>query len=110
MDDCLFGTKRRLQAPKCWFLAPSGARNQHFENPRLQFPENLNLIAGQLLETTQKPSKNSKKLSFGAQRRLQAPKCWFLAPSGARNQHFENSRLEFPENPNIISGKLLETT
>ena len=28
---------RRLQAPKCWFLAPSGARNQDFENPRLFF-------------------------------------------------------------------------
>ena len=27
-------------------------------------------------------------------RRLQAPKSWFLAPSGARNQDFEISRLE----------------
>ena len=50
-----------------------------------------------------------EKLPFWPRRRLQAPKCWFLAPSGARNQHFENSRLEFPENPNLIGGKLAET-
>ena len=61
-----FWAKRRLQAPKCWFLAPSGARNQHFENPRPQFPENPNIISGKLLETTHKSVKNIfKKCLFG---------------------------------------------
>ena len=51
--------QKASQAPKCWFLAPSGARNQHFENPRPQFPENPNIILGKRVETTPKPAKKS---------------------------------------------------
>ena len=39
--------------------------------------------------------KMTEKLPFWAQRRLQAPKCRFLAPSGARNLHLQHLRLSF---------------
>ena len=67
MKKCLFGAfyiGRRLQAPKSWFLAPSGARNQDFENPRLEFSKNPNIISGKLLETTQKSVEKSTKIDF----------------------------------------------
>ena len=75
-----FWAQRRLQAPKCWFLAPSGARNQRFENPQLENSWKFRKSRGNLLKIFEKLGKNrEKKLYRATQQQIAFSRLWCSA-------------------------------